>query len=213
MSDAYINQLTLDCLLNKERMGLHVMKQREKQRNKEDLQFYSKRIHHLFKDLLHEAFPPDLPPDVTYAYDNFVKATIHYFKIADSNDILQQEYADLDLPPENPENDDTTTAKPTQHVAAATSSQEIDKILMRTVKMDLPTLDKYVKRTQKKAPRSEEQIVLPKFRETNLSHPALKNKGIKKNICSIYEDNDHATKDEDMEEEEEGFLESIEDEA
>ena len=48
MSQALVNQITLDCLLNREMMGKHVMKQREKQINKEDLKFYRKRIFNLF---------------------------------------------------------------------------------------------------------------------------------------------------------------------
>jgi len=51
MSQSLINQITLDCLLNKEMMGKHVMKQREKQINKEDLTFYRKRIFNLFTPL------------------------------------------------------------------------------------------------------------------------------------------------------------------
>ena len=62
---------------------------------------------------------------------------------------------------------------------------EVNKIMMRSVKMDLPTLDKYVKRTSNK---KEENIILPKSREVDISNPELKNKGIKKNINNIYED-------------------------
>jgi hypothetical protein len=34
MSQSLVNQITIDCLLNREAMGEHVMKQREKQINK-----------------------------------------------------------------------------------------------------------------------------------------------------------------------------------
>ena len=51
MSQSLVNQITLDCLLNKEMIGKHIMKQREKQINKEDLKFYRKKIFNLFTPL------------------------------------------------------------------------------------------------------------------------------------------------------------------
>jgi hypothetical protein len=63
--------------------------------------------------------------------------------------------------------------------------------MMRSVKMDLHTLDKYVKRTTNK---KHDNIILPKSREVDITKPEFKNKGIKdidekKNITIIYEDN------------------------
>jgi hypothetical protein len=58
---------------------------------------------------------------------------------------------------------------------------------MRSVKMDVPTLDKYVKRTSVK---KDNNIILPKSREVDIMNPELKNKGLKKNnISNLYEDN------------------------
>jgi hypothetical protein len=51
MSQSLVNQITIDCLLNREAMGEHVMKQREKQINKEEFNFYRKRINNLFTPL------------------------------------------------------------------------------------------------------------------------------------------------------------------
>lgn len=42
MSQALVNQITLDCLLNKEIMGKHVMRESEKQINKGGLNFSQK---------------------------------------------------------------------------------------------------------------------------------------------------------------------------
>ncbi len=52
--------------------------------------------------------------------------------------------------------------------------------------MDPPTLDKYVKLNSHK---KETNIILPKSREVDIMKPELKDKGIKKNITNIYEDN------------------------
>ena len=58
---------------------------------------------------------------------------------------------------------------------------------MRSIKMDVPTLDKYVKRTSVK---KQDNIILPKSREVDIMNPELKNKGLKKNnINNLYEDN------------------------
>ena len=63
---------------------------------------------------------------------------------------------------------------------------------MRSIKMEIPTLDKYVKKTSTK---KKENIILPKQKTINLQDPELKNKGLKKkNITNKYEDN---TKKED----------------
>lgn len=177
MSQSLINQITLDCLLNKEMMGKHVMKQREKQINKEDFKFYRKRIFNLFKEIISNTPPQDLAPDVKYAYDNFIKSAIDYFKVVDNNDLLQEEYKDVEFPLDIC-NDIVTDS--------SDNFIEANKLLMRSIKMDLPTLDKYVKRTTTK---KENTIILPKSREVDIMKPELKDKGIKKNITNIYEDN------------------------
>ena len=181
MSQSLVDQITLDCLLNRETMGKHVMKQREKQINKEDFLFYRKRIFNLFKELISNNGPKELSPDVKYAYDTFIKSAIHYFKILDNNDLLQEEYKDVEFPPEicdNNNNNATNNATNNDNYNSDVCGNfmEANKIMMRSVKMDLPTLDKYVKRSTNKKP---EQIILPKSREVDIMSPELKNKGIK----------------------------------
>jgi hypothetical protein len=179
MSQSFVDQITLDCLLNKETMGKHVMKQREKQINKEEFLFYRKRIFNLFKELINKNVPEDLSPDVKYAYDTFIKSTIHYFKIIDNNDLLQEEYKDVEFPPEicdNNNNNDNNNDN--DNLDISSNFMEANKIMMRSVKMDLPTLDKYVKRATNKKPNN---IILPKSREVDITNPELKNKGIKYN--------------------------------
>jgi hypothetical protein len=164
MSQSLVNQITLDCLLNKEMMGQHVMKQREKQINKEDFKFYKKRIFNLFKDIINNKPPEDLSPDVKYAYDTIIKSSIDYFKVVDNNDLLQEEYKVFEF------QDDISSEQ-------VVDSTEADKLLMRSVKMDIPTLDKYVKRTLHK---KETPIILPRQREVDIKNPELKDKGLKK---------------------------------
>lgn len=179
MSQNLVNQITLDCLINKEIMENHIIKQREKQINKNELNFYRKRIINLFKELISNNLK-DISPDVKYSYDCFINSSIRHFKVLDNNDLLQEEYKDMDhLLDKCIEN---ISDKDIEII----NKSDADKLLMRSVKMDVPTLDKYVKKTQHK---KEENYLIPKLREIDITNPELKNKGIKKNINIIYEDN------------------------
>jgi hypothetical protein len=176
MSQAYVNQLTIDCLLNKDLINKHIKNKQSKKENKEDIKFYKKRIYNLFKEIITGNSPDDLLPDVKYAYSNFLNASISYFKTVDNNDIIQSEYKDMDFSPEICCTDNDISG----NVINA------DKLLMRSIKIDAPTLDKYVTRVITK---KKEEIILPKQRNINLNDPEFKNKGLKKNnITNIYED-------------------------
>jgi hypothetical protein len=188
MSQSLVNQITIDCLLNKEKMQNHVMKKREKQIKKEEYNFYRKRIYNLFKDIISNKEPEDLSPDVKYAYNTFINATINYFKISDNNDLLQEEYKDINIPVTISNISDLDLSSNLQ------MNSEADKLLMRSIKMDMPhsTLDKYVTRLSIK---KENDIILPKPREVNIMSPEFKNKGLKKNnINNLYEDKEEQNK-------------------
>ena len=180
MSESFVNQITLNCLLNKELINNHLRNKKINQINKEDKRFYRKRIFNLFKEIINNQTPKDLPPDVNYAYDNFVRSAIQYFKIIDNNDIIQSEYKDYDFSSNNNNSSNETCDNSNNLV----NSSEADKLLMRTVKIDVPTLDKYVKR---KINKTNTEIILPKQKEINLKDPEFKNKGLKDNINIIYE--------------------------
>jgi len=176
MSQAYVNQLTIDCLLNKDFVNKYIKNKQSIKENKEDIKFYKKRIYNLFKEIITGNSPDDLLPDVKYAYNNFINASISYFKTVDNNDIIQSEYKDMDFTPEICGNVNDVSG----------NVIDADKLLMRSVKVDIPTLDKYVTRTKIK---KHNEIILPKQKNINLNDPELKTKGLKKNnITNIYED-------------------------
>lgn len=190
MSEAYVNQVTLDCLLNKQIMNKYLKSQKNKSADKQERKFYKKRIFSLFKDIITGAEPSDLLPDVLYAYDNFTKSCIHYFKTIDNNDLHQEEYNEITnmIKTEHIETEHIET----EHISTNFSkNEEADKMLMRSIKIDVPTLDKYVKRTSTK---KQEQIILPKQKNIDLLNPDLKNKGLKKkNINNKYEEDNTKT--------------------
>lgn len=176
MSEDFVNQITLDCLLNKQLYHNQIKNKnkKSKQINKEERKFYRKRIFNLFKEMINNNSPQELPQDVKYAYDNFIESTIHYFKTIDNNDIIQSDYKDI-----------------TNDSLQDTSSNIIDfinadKLMMRSIKLIDSTLEKYVKRTKTK---EKEELILPKQKELNLRSAEFKNKGIKDNITNIYEGN------------------------
>ena len=181
MSEAFVNQITLDCLLNKQMYSNHLKSKKVTQQNKEERKFYRKRTYNLFKEIISGCEPEDLLPDVKYAYDNFINSAIHYFKTIDNNDIIQSEYKDVDIALQK------CSSEIVDLSANFASTAEADNLLLRSIKIDVPTLDKYVTRT--KTNKKKETIILPKQREINLNDPELKNKGLKKNnITNIYED-------------------------
>jgi hypothetical protein len=178
MSQAFVDQVTLDCLLNKSMFNAHVKNKKAQSINKEERKFYKKRIYNLFKELLiNKAEPEDLLPDVKYAYDNFLNASINYFKTIDNNDLLQEEYKTLD-------EEDTININAIPELGEddnIVGVENADKLLMRSIKITPPSLDKYVKR---KSTKPEEKLIMPKQKEINLMDTELKVKGIQSNSNS-----------------------------
>jgi hypothetical protein len=189
MSETLINQITLDCLLNKKMYNNQIINKKSKQVNHEERKFYRKRIYNLFKDIIsgNAQTQQELPLDVKYAYDNYINATINYFKILDSNDIIQAEHNDSENIAEQKENNQTEIDNEDIDISN-NAVENADAILLRSVKIEVPTLDKYVKRTKTKPTKELPQLIIPKQKEINLNDPQLKNKGIKNNINNIYED-------------------------
>jgi hypothetical protein len=190
MSESLINQITLDCLLNKKMYNTQIKNKKTKQINHEERKFYRKRIYNLFKDMISENSPDNLLLDVKYAYENYINATINYFKIIDSNDIIQGEH-------DSETNEDLETNRDLEKDISNNSVEAADAILMRSVKMEIPTLDKYIKRTKTKPLNDQPRLIIPKQKEINLNDPQLKNKGIKNNINNIYEDKNKKKEDEE----------------
>ena len=190
MSEAFVNQVTLDCLLNKQMYNSQIRSKKTKQINREERKFYRKRSFNLFKELINGNEPENLSPDIKYAYDNFINTTIQYFKTIDNNDIIQSEYKDVIFSLDNSSNSfiDSSANLTAEILETEILKTEIlkteilkteildaDLLLTRSIKLEVPTLDKYVTRTRTK---KKEEIILPKQKEINLNDPQLKNKGI-----------------------------------
>ena len=183
MSDAFLNQVTLDCLLNKDMYNKHLLSDKKKTDNKKDKKFYKRRIFNLVKEILiTKEAPSDLFPDVKYTFDNFMDSCIHYFKSKDNNDIIQAEYKNIE------ENNKVESDLLESNVDSPFTEEEANKLLMRSIKIKNTSLDNFVKI---KYIKQSNEIILPKQKEINLKDPDLKNKGIskKKNITNKYDEN------------------------
>jgi len=184
MDENYINQITLDCLMNKEQYNKHVANKNSKKVNKKDKKFYRKRVYNLTKELLlSKEEPPNLFPDVKYAFDIFVNTCINYFKAIDSNDIIQSDYENIK------DSLNIGSNIPEINVENIQSQEEANQLLMRTIKIN-NSLDNFVKRTFTKSP---DEMIIPKQKDINLKDPSLKTKGVtnslkKKNINNKYEE-------------------------
>ena len=195
-ADDFLNQVSLDFLINTKQYKNHSTSFTEntinKKISKKDKKFYRRRILSLTKDLLSKETEfvetesgPIIPPDIKYMFDNFIKGCVHYFKILDRNDIIQKDYNEFDDKiKENDENDENDEINDESHIFL---KEENEKLLMRSVKMVNPSLDNFIKINMTK---QSKEIIIPQQKEINLKDPILKNKGIdkKKNIINKYEE-------------------------
>ena len=170
-SNQSINQITIDCLINKDMYDNMVNSSEVKKDNLKEMKFYRKRIYDLVKRLLiSKEDRESVTPDVNYAFSNFVKTSINYFKIIDKQDILQKDYEELE-----------ETANNNEFIEEETNNYDtyiMKKITLPQEKMKMTTMDNFVIRKQ--AEEIEETIIYPQKREFNLKDETLKNKGIKK---------------------------------
>ena len=202
MSEEYVNQVTLNYLMNKDQYNKYIKNNTIKlpnSVNKKDKKFYKKRIYNIIKQLLSSQeteIEPRLFTDVQKSFDNFVNICIHSLKVIDKTDIIQDDYKDiaesitlnLDLNKELDDDDIKT-------------KEEADLLLLRSIKITNPSLDNFVKRKYTKAPQ---QILMPQQKDINLRDPNLKIKGIKdkdnlnsekkKNITNIYDKTENTEK-------------------
>lgn len=181
MSDTYITQLTLDCFRNKEQYNKYISKTIQKT-SKKDAHFYRKRIIQLTKDLLSSNDDlPELSRDIKYAFENYVKNCVEYFKTLDKSDILQEDYKNM-----NDTENIITDNNICDIMYNNESTKTINQLIMKRPKNEKHTLDKFIKRTI--VPLDEPFI--PVQKEINLNDPNLRIKGIrkKKNIHNIYDE-------------------------
>uniref|UniRef100_A0A6C0K369 Uncharacterized protein n=1 Tax=viral metagenome TaxID=1070528 RepID=A0A6C0K369_9ZZZZ len=182
MTENVMTEMTLECLMNKTQYAKYISQSQGKSNNKiinkKEKKFYKRRIFDLTKQLLNNEKPKMMFPDVSSAFDSYVKVCIEYFKALDKTDIIQSDY------------DGFIDELGTGIGALSESEQaELNKLLMRSIKITEPNaLEKLVKRTTTKI--CQKAPIIPMQKDINLKDPVLKNKGIRKknNINNKYEE-------------------------
>ena len=166
MSEAFLNQVTLDCLLNKNMYNKHLLAERK----------------------ISKEEPDNLFPDVKYAFDIFVDSCIHYFKSKDNNDIIQAEYKNIE------ESNVIESDLLEQTVNSDLTEEEANNILMRSFKITKPSLDNFVTIKYTKKP-SEIILPKQKdinLKDPDLRNKGIRKK---KNIINKYDENINSQKE------------------
>lgn len=189
MSDNFLNQVTIDYLINpdiyKKCQNVSILKM-----NKiNDKKFYRKRIISLTKDLLLNK-EEIVSPDVEYAFNNYLKACINNFQSIDNNDIIQEDYDDLiddSLKTKNNlYNDEFNKDKNDNYERTKKINQSLFNISKKG-----NNLNNFVIRNKL---IKDPEMFLPKERNINLKDPSLRKKGVKekkkKNIDNMYDKDD-----------------------
>jgi hypothetical protein len=134
---------------------------------KNEIDFYKKRIFLTTKQLLRNK---KLNSSVNNAFNNYARILIQHFKIVDTNDILQEEFKNMQ-------------EQTVQSNYEFKSESEIENaansyIIAEQKDENEGTLNNFVKTIHTK---SEEKMIMPKQRTVNLKNPTLRNKGINNN--------------------------------
>ena len=93
MSDDFVNQLTLNCLISKtqlQKLNRHLKENTDniKKTNKE---LYGDRVKQLFNDLLVDKPIDNVLQEVNIAFDYFFDKCVYYFKAIDNNECLEKD--------------------------------------------------------------------------------------------------------------------------
>ena len=127
-----------------------------------DKKFYRKRIIAITKDLFKTS---SNNATVDKSFSNYIEVLIHYFKMIDKKDILQNEYNELDT--------DISSNKFDFDVDTLLKEANENMMMVQTVG---GTLDNFVVSNQNEI-NSEE--VLPTIKQIDLKDEKLKTKGVK----------------------------------
>jgi len=171
-----IEEITLDCLVNPvlsiKKLSNHTDASATQLKTKEK-KFYKKRIlYHTQKWLEEkEEFPNQ---DIQKAFEKYIRCMIQHFKTTDFNDILQEEFKELDTLEEVLyKEEESPHDSPSQDPSFLLMKRSIPIIEQKK----RSTLDSFVKKMEREADQ-EETIFIPLRKKINLKEPSLKTKGI-----------------------------------
>ena len=189
MSDSFINQVTIDYLINPDVYKKCKTVSITKSNINNDKKFYRKRIISLTKELLLNK-EVTVSPDIEYAFNNYIKSCINNFRTIDNNDIIQEDYTDLIKDEQSLDNLNDKLNDKLINMNSFEITKKSNESLFN-INKKTSTLNNFIIRNK---PEQQSAIFLPKERNINLKDPVLRKKGVKykkkKNIDSMYDNED-----------------------
>jgi len=92
-SDSFVNQVTLQFLMNKTQFSKYLEKKTSDSTSKRERKFYSQRFLKLAKRMLFKKKSvEDMPSDIKFGFESLLKSCIHHFKMTDHTEAVQAEY-------------------------------------------------------------------------------------------------------------------------
>jgi hypothetical protein len=92
-SDSFVNQVTLQFLMNKTQFSKYLEKKTSDSTSKRERKFYSQRFLKLAKRMLFKKKSvEDMPSDIKFGFESLLKSCIHHFKMTDHTESVQAEY-------------------------------------------------------------------------------------------------------------------------
>lgn len=155
-SNSYVNQVTLQFLMNKSQFSNYLEKKVADSISKREKKIYNKRFLDLIKMLLKKKNVDDIPSDIKFTFESLLKSCIHHFKMTDHTECVQSEYYKEDTINDNDINDndindneinDTNDINDINDTNDTNDINEINDEEMRSlkVKMENMYLDNFIK--------------------------------------------------------------------
>lgn len=187
--------------------SLNDIKRRQRQKMKQDIRFYRKRILMVFKDILMRRKNTLVNERIQCAFDEFVRVVIDELKMSDTSDIIQTELVD-----DEERNDGTGLSDDCDDSIKENETDNTDKLIsyanefLTSSKAQPVTIDKFVIKRQIDEPfpksvktKHNEMRNKAPSSKVNLKEPSLRTKGVKsaavkkENVITNY-DGDGETK-------------------
>lgn len=148
MSQDLINQITLNCLMNKHQYEKYVTNKISKSINEEDKKNYMERILYLTKELITNSESEvegenTIAPDVKYTFEQYIKSCIQYFKLTDNNDVIQEKYKELDIVLVEELKEEKDEENTLEELEKEKEEKE-NSLWVRSIKMCNPSLDSFI---------------------------------------------------------------------
>jgi hypothetical protein len=127
--------------------------------SKRERKFYSQRFIKLTKKLLKKKDVEDMPGDIKFAFESFLKSCIHHFKMTDHTESVQAEYDKEDVGEEREDEEEGIIEKEgvieeeeeqeEEEQEEELSEEQIKEAELRSLKLKMENmyLDNFVKKT------------------------------------------------------------------